>query len=101
VYLLEEPDTGEVRYVGKAVCPEHRLYEHLNEAMNSADKACKRIMWLRAILGAGKSPVMRVIDEVMPEDAAGRELFWIKHFLAAGVVLLNERYQGLKKGKRK
>lgn len=73
IYGLFDPDTDELRYVGKAKNAAQRLRTHLLE--------CKRHRrpihnWLRALLRAKKTPSLRVLESV-PEDqweAAERRL---------------------------
>lgn len=60
IYGLFDPDTGELRYVGKANNAAKRLKTHLQERVH------KRPVnnWVRSLVMQGKSPVMRVLETV-------------------------------------
>lgn len=85
VYHLCDPDTMEVRYVGRALYPALRLYQHLNHTHN------KRVRnWIDELDDAGKKPVMRVLARVEGWKAGMRaERCEIKRQREAGAQLLN------------
>ena len=64
IYTLSDPDTGEVRYVGKANNAENRLKSHLRDSLT---RKSPLYSWVRKLTAKGKSPtmqVLRVVDEV-------------------------------------
>lgn len=85
IYLLTDPRTSEVRYVGKSIHPERRLVEHL---------ACKRnnyvTAWVKSLCADGAKPNLLVIEEVAEGDSwEDAERFWIAFFRLAGADLTN------------
>jgi|GEM_PF-3428745 len=84
IYALSDPDTGEVRYVGKADDPRRRLGEHLNSPTNE-DMAA----WLEALASQGKQPDLEVLEVVTDGDWAQKEARHIWRMRRMGFNLLN------------
>jgi len=85
IYALVDPNTDEVRYVGKSDDPERRLREHFNQ--ESTNKTC----WLDALQELGQSPTVTVLETV--EDGIPwrrREEFWFKYGIQHGWNLTND-----------
>lgn len=59
VYSLCEPETGEVRYIGRTLLPEARCEQHCNR---SANKGVRE--WVNDLRRRGRQPVMVVIRRV-------------------------------------
>ena len=88
IYVLKDPRTGAIRYVGKT-CKrlEVRFWQHTGRASNLAATGwCAR--WIRSLRGKGLLPLIEQI-EVCGADWAEREAFWIAHYRAAGCRLTN------------
>lgn len=90
IYALCEPDTGEVRYVGKTVeKPARRLVYHLNRA-KSDRRHLPSARWIFKRSCEGKRPIVRELEKVSEnDDWASREKYWIAYFRSAGADLLN------------
>lgn len=74
IYALCDPNTSEVRYVGKTVLPiERRLLNHLWEAEH---KTTHKANWIRSI---GRPNVV-LLEEVVGDDWQSRERYWIQQF---------------------
>lgn len=87
IYVLRDPRTGEVRYVGKtALSLAGRMSAHRRDARGGRQTHSAK--WIRALLRAGIEPIAQVIEEVA-EGWAERERFWIAHFRAQGARLTN------------
>lgn len=56
IYALIDPRDGVVRYIGKAICAERRLKQHLRETRR--DYPVYR--WIRHLLGLGLVPQLRI-----------------------------------------
>lgn len=84
IYVLLDPRTNEIRYVGKADCPDGRLSRHLKEKGRT-----HRHNWLANLRVVGLIPTMRVIEECPKTEWAEREAFWIAHYRALGCDLVN------------
>jgi hypothetical protein len=63
IYGLYDPDSGELRYVGKAKNASERLKRHILERHRSRPVNC----WVRSLVLVGKAPKMLVL-EVVPAD---------------------------------
>lgn len=82
IYGLLHPETGELRYIGKADNPEKRLATHMRDARRRKTPV---YCWIRSI---GQRPDMVVLESDC-ENWADSERRWIARAKAAGVRLLN------------
>lgn len=86
IYILIDPRTNEVRYVGVTVGSlATRLNVHLQEARNPA-KASHKINWIRSLLKKDLRPLIEEL-EVTPDRS--REIHWIAFYRSRGVRLTN------------
>lgn len=85
IYALCEPDTNEIRYIGRTSRPRSRYIEHLSGPIG--DKNPKRI-WIDELLAQGKRPIMRILEMVSKSEAEWTEYTYIRH-LGKEVYLLN------------
>jgi len=82
IYTLENPNTGEIRYVGKTVRPlNYRLSHHI-----SSDNQCHKTNWIKSLDG---DPVIKLVDKVSDENWEFWERYWIQQFKAWGFDLVN------------
>lgn len=81
IYVLLDPRTQEVRYVGKTV---HALHERLANHVRAAQRGAKLYSsnWIKGLLDAGVTPAIEEI-EVAGENWAEREKYWIDHYRKA------------------
>jgi hypothetical protein len=85
IYILQEPDTLLVRYVGKSNNPKRRLQHHLsNKDKNNSHSN----NWIKSLKLKGLIPIMTVIDET-DKDWRLLEMYWIEQFKAWGFNLTN------------
>lgn len=89
IYVLRDPDTNAVRYVGKSVWPESRLYSH--KFSIGLDKN-PRLLWFKAMAEQGKSPAMEIVETTTRRESKAAEIRWIKHYLDEGCDLVNINY---------
>jgi len=100
VYVLKDPITGEIKYVGKTINPEKRIKEHIGEAVKSAQK----ISWILSLLNQGVEPIIEIIAS---EDGDGSQLEkkYIREYISQGMQLLNiqnnEKNQGSRIGRKR
>lgn len=86
IYALCEPDTSEIRYVGKTCFPlEKRLREHLADARRLRNHRDK---WIAALSRRGLKPLIVAIEQCS-DDWAERERYWIAHHRALSDRLVN------------
>lgn len=90
-YLLVDPRTSVVRYVGITTQdPTYRFALHLQEAKRTGTKSLHKVNWIRSLASAGCSPrlVLAAVFESLHE-AATWEKATIADYRAAGLRLTN------------
>lgn len=92
IYGLHDPDTSELRYVGVTCDPDGRLAQHLTPS--NLHKMRPLSAWLRALVAAGKRPVMRTIETVSIDKINAVERRAIADARTRGEALLNVRPGG-------
>jgi len=84
IYALCEPDTGEVRYIGKSDSPRKRFRDHLLD-----DTQTHKTHWIQSILSRGLKPKLKIIDEVNAQEWPAIEAAYIQFFEESGARLVN------------
>ena len=90
IYILSDPRTNQVRYVGKS---ENSLYARLKDHLHpkrglTLKDHCHR--WLNELVSSGFEPGAKVIEWVScPENLLDRETFWIRKYRNDGSPLTN------------
>lgn len=84
IYALTDPDSGEVRYIGKANDAAKRLKSHRRE---SARRRTPVYAWMRKLAAAGKAPGMIVLMECSAEEWPDKEREMIAHHRQGGRLL--------------
>jgi len=88
IYVLLEPDTNNVRYVGKAVNLYTRIRNHYKPS-RLIDKTHKN-NWLNNLLNEGKYVKVNVVEQLDDEKLLNEaEKKWIKHYKDLGCDLTN------------
>jgi len=87
IYMLVDPFTDEIRYVGKAVYPKDRLKDHLKDTSNT-----HKVHWIQSVIRKGAVPIMVLLETI--EGSADwtwqeAEKRWIAKFRAMGARLVN------------
>lgn len=91
IYALTCPDTGEVRYVGKADNPDARFIQHIGLYDPSPTTKSK---WIKSVIEAGKIPGMMILEEVSFADWSEAEKRWINHYRSINPELKNSSNGG-------
>lgn len=86
IYALGEPDTREIRYIGKTVRIARRYRDHITE---SPKKKTHLGNWLRKVLSRGEKPVLTRLCEVPDELGSQAEMLFIKLARDGGMNLVN------------
>lgn len=77
IYKLIDPETFEVKYVGKTIQPlKKRLSGHISKSKNS--RTAHVNCWIYSLLLKGKKPKIELIEEVI--NWKEREQYWISYF---------------------
>ena len=84
---MVDPDTDEVRYVGKADCVKERYASHLREA--KIGKQSHKCNWIRQVTNKNLMPRLLVLEEVSQEDWKQAEVYYIEEFKNLGYALTN------------
>lgn len=62
-YVLEDPNTNEIRYVGQTVNPENRFRNHIWESKEK--NVTHKHRWVVSLLRRNQQPIMRVIGSAL------------------------------------
>lgn len=92
IYILQDPNTQEVKYVGKSISPNRRYYYHANRKAQDYNRR-HLSNWLKVLLDSGKKPIMTIIDEA-EDDWEELEIYWIAQFKQWGFNLCNHSEGG-------
>lgn len=86
IYVLIDPDTNMVRYVGKADNPIKRLSEHIRKSKYSNTH---KNNWIISLIKKNLKPIIEIIDVVSTDDWGFWEQYWIDQFKCWGFNLTN------------
>lgn len=84
IYALIDPNTQQIRYIGKSNDPTMRLYRHLREKQHTYKN-----MWIKSLKDKGLTPEIQIIEEVLIEQWQERERYWIAFYRAQGLDIAN------------
>lgn len=89
LYALAEPDTGEIRYIGKTEdTVKRRLSKHM--APSSLRRKCHRTDWISSLKKRGMKPALIVLAEAeLSEHLAAEEVAMIAFCRSVGFRLVN------------
>lgn len=93
IYSLSDPDTREIRYIGKANNIQYRLWAHIHEAKNDL-RNMHKCNWIKTLLKEDKKPIIEIIEEVSLDGWKDAEIYWIAQFKAWGFNLINKTAGG-------
>lgn len=86
IYTLNDPDTLEIRYIGKTDDLNRRLVRHCNEKGKT-----HRIFWVQSLIAKGKRPVIMILQKLNSTDNwQQHEIRWIAYGRAKGWRLTNK-----------
>lgn len=86
IYILVDPISNQIRYVGKSNNPEQRYKNHKNRCR---DKNTHKRNWINKLRLLGKYPEIEIIDIVFINEWKYWERFWISYFKSIGANLTN------------
>lgn len=93
IYLLIDPVTSAVRYVGKTNNPRRRFNQELSEARRNPN-GTRRNSWIKNLLDRGFKPEQFIIDIVPTDEWAFWEIHYIGLFKTFGYILTNHSNGG-------
>jgi group I intron endonuclease len=91
IYSLADPNTGEIRYIGKSDNLKRRLREHLK---NSCLTKSHRSNWIEGLKSALQKPKIDLIAIVKKDEWQNWECFYINFFKELGCPLTNHTIGG-------
>lgn len=86
IYVLKDPRTDEVKYVGKSNDPNDRYRNHINKCR---DKNTHKRNWINQLREQKVKPLMEIIDIINKDEWQKFEKFYIKKYLDMGCNLVN------------
>lgn len=75
IYTLSDPNTNEVRYVGKTINTKRRYKQHLYDKRQTSHKHS----WIISLKKIGLKPIMKIIEECN-DNWEEREIYWISKY---------------------
>lgn len=87
IYALIDPDTQQIRYIGKTQNPKQRLAKHLNDKKDTA-----KCQWVQSLRAQGKKPEMILLDNCEWTTSLVLEAAWIQTLSEDGFPLTNKKY---------
>lgn len=93
IYALLDPDTDEVRYIGKTINLKQRFTDHYNTSAKGNNPYKAR--WIGKLKAQGKRPKMIVLEECAVDTWEDIERHWITHHRSIGSRLTNVLSGGL------
>jgi GIY-YIG catalytic domain/NUMOD3 motif len=91
IYALCEPDTGTIRYIGKADNPDDRLLKHITNLNRERNHKAN---WIRSLLTKGQRPTVQIIDTVLRSEWKAAEAAYIEFYREQGFKLVNNTRGG-------
>lgn len=89
IYGLFDPRDSSLRYIGKSINPERRLYEHVLESLREAGNSSFRVGWIKHLLSIGLEPELEILEECDETNWQQAEIDWIAECKANGLQLVN------------
>lgn len=90
IYGLIDPETDELRYIGKSIRPKERLQNHMNEV-----SFCHRSHWLQSLKRKGMAPKLEILEAVPTGKPWQQvEIDWIAWARGMGCNLVNNTTGG-------
>lgn len=84
IYVLKDPTSGEVRYVGKTENPRKRF---INHRCGHSGRHCAN--WIKSLRARGLVPTFEIIDAGMGHGWPQAERAWIREYRERGARLTN------------
>ena len=84
IYILSDPRTGQIRYVGKTHNPKARRIAHKRERYQN-----HKCHWVQSIRSVGLEPEFEVVEETSEAEWPEAERWWISYLRFIGCPLTN------------
>lgn len=87
IYALCDPDTQEIRYIGKSNSTRRRYSDHINEC--KTNRKSHKISWIKSLLSKNKKPLLKILDKVPHDEWKLWEVHYIELYKSKGANLTN------------
>ena len=92
VYLLIDPITKAIQYVGRTACTKERLKGHIDDARLAPHMNPPKAAWINGLIALGMKPRLEVIEKCTKENVVLRERYWIIYYWSRCTNLLNGHF---------
>lgn len=90
LYILIDPNTRQVRYIGQSSSPKRRLAHHYRDGRNAA-----KHQWFDELRERNQEPILKIVGECDDHNRIHEIEKWlVQHLLSNGTPLLNITYAG-------
>ncbi len=92
IYVLIDPETNEIRYIGQTNDIKRRFNDHISSSKNDNSESYNtyKARWIRKLLSIGMLPIIEVIEECFDlETSNSRERYHIEKLTNEGCKLTN------------
>lgn len=94
IYILIDPRSNKIRYVGKTIDLNRRSIKHISEAKRNKYTTAKD-NWIRKLLSLDLKPIMQTIDICKTKlESSNLEIYYIQKLKKEGVELYNSTEGG-------
>ena len=77
IYSLKDPETDEVRYIGKTTNINKRLRAHITRSKTNTYHSAR---WIKSLINKGLKPNIELVEECTESNWVEREKFWISYY---------------------
>jgi hypothetical protein len=77
IYSLKDPETNEIRYVGKTTNINTRLKAHITRSIHNKYHSAR---WVQSVIKRGLRPIIELVEECTEENWVEREKYWIGYY---------------------
>jgi hypothetical protein len=77
IYSLKDPETNEIRYIGKTTNINTRLKAHITRSRYNKYHSAR---WVQSIIKKGLRPIIELVEECNDENWIEREKYWISYY---------------------
>jgi len=77
IYCLKDPETNDIRYIGKTTNINTRLKAHITRSRHNKYHSAR---WVQSVLKKGLKPIIELVEECTEENWAERETYWISYY---------------------
>lgn len=89
IYGLYDPRTDEIRYVGKTVNQQTRLWSHVRNNTKEVGTNAQKSAWVNELKSLNLKPIMKIIEVCNDDTWPEREKYWIGYYQKLGKDLFN------------